>query len=101
PRSGHGPALGTEHLEVRSRDAIAATMVVLREPGEFFPLRHTLGPGAIAWIERVDPVTLEPLERSEDLAGGPTWPGGMAAHANGSLHVVFGHQPCSLLSDRP
>jgi len=99
PLTGDGPALETEHVEVRSRDAIAATMVVLREPGEVFLLRHTLGPDAIAWIERVDPVTLEPLERSEDLAGGPTWPGGMAAHANGSLHVVFGNHAHRLAPD--
>ena len=25
------------------------------------------------------------------LPGGPYWPGGIAAHANGDLHVVFGH----------
>jgi hypothetical protein len=99
PLTGDGPALDTEHLEVRSRDAIAATMVVLREPGEVFLLRHTLGQDAIACIERVDPVTLEPLERSEDLAGGPTWPGGMAAHANGSLHVVFGNHAHRLAAD--
>jgi hypothetical protein len=28
--------------------------------------------------------------RSPDLPGGPTWPGGLAAHANGSLYVAFG-----------
>ena len=39
-----------------------------------------------AWVERIDPLTLEPLARSPDLASGPFWPGGMAAHANGSLH---------------
>jgi hypothetical protein len=42
------------------------------------------------WVERVDPHTLEPLGRSPDLAAGPFWPGGMAAHANGSLITVFG-----------
>jgi hypothetical protein len=55
-----------------------------------FALRHTAGPDAISWVERIDPVTLETLARSVDLAGGPTWPGGLAAHANGSLYVVFG-----------
>jgi sugar lactone lactonase YvrE len=65
-------------------------MVVLRDPGEVFVLRHTAGPDAVSWVERVDPVTLETLARSPDLAGGPTWPGGLAAHANGSLYVVFG-----------
>jgi hypothetical protein len=91
PLRGRGPALDTAHVEVRSREAVAATMVVLREPGEVFLLRHSVGSDTIAWVERVDPITLETLARSVDLAGGPTWPGGIAAHANGSLHVVFGN----------
>ena len=91
PLRGRGPALDAAHVEVRSREAVAATMVVLREPGEVFLLRHRVGPDTIAWVERVDPITLETLARSVDLAGGPTWPGGIAAHANGSLHVVFGN----------
>lgn len=77
-------------LEVVSRTAIASTMVVLREPGEVYLLRHTGGDAAISWVEQLDPVTLEPVRRSPDLPGGPTWPGGLAAHADGSLHVVFG-----------
>lgn len=99
PQRGRGPALDAEHVEVRSREAVAATMVVLREPGEVFLLRHSLGPDTIAWVERVDPVTLEPVARSVDLAGGPTWPGGIAAHANGSLHVVFGNHAHRLSPD--
>jgi hypothetical protein len=93
----HGvPGLGVrpgERLSVTSRDAFATTMIVLREPGEVFALRHTLNGldrPATGWVERVDAVTLAPLERSPALAAGPFWPGGMAAHANGSLHTVFG-----------
>lgn len=85
-----GPGF-TAAVEVTARDAIAATMVVLRDPGEVFLLGHSFGPEATAWVERVDPVTLAPLARSADLPGGPAWPGGIAAHANGSLHVVFGN----------
>jgi hypothetical protein len=65
-------------------------MVVLREPGEAFLLCHTGGDDAVSWVERIDPITLEPLARSVDLVGGPAWPGGIAAHADGSLHVAFG-----------
>ena len=77
------------------RDAFATTMVVLREPGEVFALRHSLGrrpleDETVAWVERIDPRTLEPLARSPDLPAGPFWPGGLAAHANGSLHTVYG-----------
>jgi hypothetical protein len=92
-----------ERLEVTAvRDAPGTTMVVLRDPGEVYVLRHTLGrrPFAdpvVAWVERVDPVTLEVLARSPDLPAGPFWPGGLAAHANGSLHVVSGNH-CHRLS---
>jgi hypothetical protein len=86
-----GPGFAsTADVTVTSREAVAATMVVLREPGEVFVLRHTIGPDTISWVERIDPVTLETVARSRDLEGGPTWPGGLAAHANGSLYVVFG-----------
>ncbi len=84
-----GDAAGAT-MAVTSREAIATTMVVLRAPGEVYALRHTAGPDAIAWVERLDPVSLATVARSADLAGGPTWPGGLAAHANGSLYVVFG-----------
>src|SRR4051794_2419944 len=85
-----GPSFAPEHLTVVSREAVAATMLVLREPGEVFALRHTAGPDAVSWVEQIDPVSLATMARSPDLAGGPTWPGGVAAHANGSLYVVFG-----------
>jgi hypothetical protein len=78
---------------------MAATMVVLRDPAEAYLLRHTAGNDAISWVERFDPVTLDTIERSPDLAGGPTWPGGMAAHANGSLYVVFGRHAHKLAAD--
>ncbi|HAP76846.1 MAG TPA: hypothetical protein DCR14_12270 [Acidimicrobiaceae bacterium] len=71
--------------------AMVSTMVVLREPDEVFLLCHTGGDAAVSWVEQIHPLTLETLHRSPDLAGGPTWPGGLAAHADGSLHVVFGN----------
>ncbi|MBI4935472.1 MAG: hypothetical protein HY828_16450 [Actinobacteria bacterium] len=86
-------------LEVTSRLSIASTMVILRDPGEVYLLCHTGGDGAISWVEQLDPVTLEPVRRSADLPGGPTWPGGIAAHANGSLYVVFGRHAHRLSAD--
>jgi hypothetical protein len=92
PGGGVPPALTRgDTLEVVSRLAPAATMVVTRDPGEIYLLRHTAGDDAISFVERLDPVTLEPLGRSTDLAGGPTWPGSIAVHANGSIYVVFGN----------
>lgn len=80
-----------ETLEVTSRTAPAATMVVGSPPGELFLLRHTAGDDAVAFVERIDARTLEPLAESPQLAGGPTWPGGMGVHDNGSIYVVFGN----------
>ncbi|MGZ6993936.1 MAG: hypothetical protein ACXVIM_01910 [Acidimicrobiia bacterium] len=100
PRFGAGLGIRAgEQLAATSRDVAAATMVVLREPGEAFLLRHTGGVDAISWVERIDPVSLEALERSPDLPGGPTWPGGLAAHANGSLYVAFGNHLHRLAPD--
>jgi hypothetical protein len=94
-----GPALVTGEVGVQSRAALGATMAVLREPGEVFLLGHEFGPDATSWVERVDPVTLETRARSEALPGGPTWPGGIAAHANGSLYVAFGNHAHRLAPD--
>jgi hypothetical protein len=46
--------------------------------------------GTTAQVSRIDPVTLETLECSPRLEGGPMWPGGMAVHANGHIVVVYG-----------
>ncbi len=104
PVGGSGLAIGDgEGLRLAAaRDAFATTMVVARGPDEVFALRHTLGARPLrdpssAWVERIEPRTLEPLERSPELPGGPFWPGGLAAHANGSLHVVHGRH-CHRLS---
>jgi outer membrane protein assembly factor BamB len=77
-------------LHVTTRTAPACTMVVGDDDGLFL-LRHTAGDGAVSLVERIDPVTLEPIATSVDLAGGPVWPGGLGLHANGDLHVVFGN----------
>ncbi len=77
-------------LTATGRDLFASTMSVLRDPGEVFVLAHTVGPGCVSWVERIHPETLEAQVRSVELDGGPFWPGGMLAHADGSLYVTFG-----------
>jgi hypothetical protein len=71
-------------------------MLVRREPGELYALRHEM-PGRRAlttavegWVERLDPDTLVTMGSSPRLPGGAFWPGGIAAHANGDVHMVFG-----------
>ena len=87
---GPGLLAGGAGLAVTTRVAPAATMVVTGDGDALYLLRHTAGEGAVATVERIDPVTLEPLVVSPPLAGGPVWPGGLAVHASGAVHVVFG-----------
>lgn len=75
---------------VTSRLAVASTMVVRRDPGEWYLLCHTGGDDAVSWVEKFHPHTLEVERRSSDLPAGPTWPGGVAVHANGDIYVAFG-----------
>ena len=86
-RSGGGTLRAT-HRPVSN--AGVGTMVVLRAPGEAYLLCHTGGHDAVSWVEQIDPVSLRTIRRSPSLEGGPTWPGGIACHANGSIYVVFG-----------
>ncbi|MGH9080703.1 MAG: hypothetical protein ACRDYE_11635 [Acidimicrobiales bacterium] len=81
------------------RQAPLATMVVVRHPGQIYLLRHTAGDDAVCFVEHIEPQTLEPLVRSPDLVGGPTWPGSAAVHANGSVYVVFGNHAHRLAPD--
>jgi hypothetical protein len=100
--SGSGPGLGIgegDRVLVTSRQAPAATMVVTGDRGQLYLLRHTAGDDAVAFVERIDPHTLEPLSRSPDLAGGPAWPGSIAVHGNGSIYVVFGNHAHRLTRD--
>ncbi len=92
-------APGPHGYDVVSRSVPAATMVVTRDADEVFLLRHTAGDAAVCFVERIDPSTLEPLSRSPDLAGGPTWPGSLAVHANGSVYAVFGNHAHRLAPD--
>lgn len=82
-----------EKLAMVSRMLMMSCMTILRDEGEVYvqgttgnaPARQTTG-----WVERIDPESLATIKRSPDLAAGPFWPGGIAAHANGSLYVTCG-----------
>jgi hypothetical protein len=94
PGLGVGPG---ERLEVAAvRDAFATDLLVRREPGELYALRHGMSIRGIqstpvqGWVERLDAHTLEVTASTPRLPGGAYWPGGIAAHANGDVHMVFG-----------
>jgi len=86
-------------VDVVSRTDPLVTMVVTRDPGEVFLLRNGMGPDVTCSVERIDPDDLTTVADSGPLPGGPMWPGGLAAHADGSLHVVFGNHVHRLSSD--
>jgi hypothetical protein len=112
PARRQSPAAGTVPLAgglliATSRPAFMGCMPILRGPGEVYLQGHSPGgERSTAWVERIDPRTLRPLQRSADLPGGRPWPGGLAAHANGSLYATFGRwchrlaPDCSTLASR-
>lgn len=75
---------------VSSREAVAATMVLLRDEGEVYLHGQTLGSSVTSWVEKLDPQTLAPTHRSPDLDAGPFWPGGALIHQNGDIYVTCG-----------
>ena len=86
------PAIGAgAAVDVVSRTDPLVTMVVTRDPGQVYLLRNGMGADVTCSVEQIDPDTLATVADSGPLAGGPMWPGGLAAHANGSLYVVFGN----------
>ncbi len=94
------PGLGIQpgedlQLEV-FRDSFAADMLIRREPGELYALRHDMPRGdplagdCEGWVEKLDPETLKPLTVTQRFPAGRYWPGGIAAHANGDIYMIFG-----------
>ena len=103
--TGPGLAIGPgERLKATVRRVPAErwpVMLVQREPGELY-LQGGTRPGQTrashGWVERIDPVTLEPLAASPELpSGGHNWCGAACVHANGDIYVVNGEY-CHRLS---
>ncbi len=94
PASASSRASGSRSTAVR--DAFATDVLLRRDPGELYALRHGIPLGGEqsrpveGWVERLDPETLEVVATTPRLPGGRYWPGGLAAHANGDLHMIFG-----------
>lgn len=98
PEGQTGPDIQPgENLSVAAfRDAFASDMLIRREPGELFALRHDIPVGdplagsVDGWIERLDPETLEVIKSTAKFPSGRYWPGGIAVHRNGDIYMVFG-----------
>ena len=91
---GIGPGEGLRVEAVA--DAFATDVLVRREPGELFALRHPIplrgeqSSPVEGWVERLDPLTLAVTASSPRLPAGSWWPGGLAAHRNGDIYMVLG-----------
>lgn len=103
PGLGIGPG---EALRVAAaRDAFATDVLLRREPGELYALRHGIplrgeqSAPVDGWVERLDPLTLEVVAETPRLPAGSWWPGGLAAHANGDIHMVLGRWAHRLTPD--
>ncbi len=94
PGLGIGPGEGLR--VAATRDAFATDVLLRREPGELFALRHDIPlrgeqSGSVdGWVERLDPRTLDVVASTPRLPAGSWWPGGLAAHASGDVHMVLG-----------
>ena len=79
---------------VTSRNGRWNVMVIEREPGAWYvggTMAAFSGPPPFGWVQRIDPVTLEPLASSPELpCGEHVWCGAILAHANGSILSVNG-----------
>lgn len=91
---GVGPGEGLRVEAVA--DAFATDVLLRREPGELYALRHPIplrgeqSAPVDGWVERLDPLTLAVTASSPRLPAGSWWPGGLAAHRNGDIHMVLG-----------
>lgn len=94
--AGLGVRPGETLAVTATLDAYATDLLIRREPGELYALRHDIGSRrplvtpVAGWVDRLDPETLAVTATTGKLPGGRFWPGGLAAHACGDLHMVFG-----------
>lgn len=76
-----------ERLRVEAvAEAFATDVLLRRDPGELYALRHPIplrgeqSAPVDGWVERLDPATLAVVASSPRLPAGSWWPGGLAAH---------------------
>lgn len=103
PRSpGLGLKPGERLRATCRRTNLWNVMIVQRSPGELFLHgNNNFGDSnPYAWVERIDPESLDPLAQSPKLStGGHTWCGGIVVHKNGYLYTVSGNRLTKLAPD--
>ncbi|MCH7699001.1 MAG: hypothetical protein IH865_08715 [Chloroflexi bacterium] len=85
-------------------------MFVQRDAGELYlqgGARPFQSDESFGWLEKVDPVSLEPIAKSPKLpSGGHNWCGAVVVHENGDLYVTNGRYchrlapDCSVIAER-
>jgi hypothetical protein len=93
---------GERLRQITRRNGEWNVMMVLRRPGELYLLanNHLDSPERYGLVQRLDPVTLQPLASSPRLpSGGHTWCGGIVAHENGYLYMNNGNRCFKLDAD--
>ena len=69
-------------------------MIIERNPGQLYmggTMAAFTGPPPFGWVQRIDPVSLEPIVTSPELpCGDHVWCGAIIAHANGSIISING-----------
>lgn len=85
-----------ERLVVAAERRVGGIQMIVRGPdGALYALRSLLGrrvmkDPARTVIEKLDPLTLEPVATSPELPAGPWWAGGLAVLASGDVVAVSG-----------
>lgn len=69
-------------------------MIIERDPGQLYmggTMAAFTGPPPFGWVQRIDPVSLEPIVTSPELpCGDHVWCGAIIAHSNGSIISING-----------
>ena len=84
---------GTAEVRTRHNDRWNV-MIIERNPGQLYmggTMAAFTGPPPFGWVQRIDPVSLEPIVTSPELpCGDHVWCGAIIAHANGSIISING-----------
>ena len=114
-KAAAGPGLSLQPSEslkstTRRLEGRWPVMFVQRDAGELYlqgGARPFQSDESFGWLEKVDPVSLEPVAKSPKLpSGGHNWCGAVVVHENGDLYMTNGRYchrlspDCSVVAER-